>query len=141
VAYIKTSQDTKCILHSTLQLLCKAISCPNSATCTLRNSYRSSVMCQLLFHLNKNRTLINFSKLPNKNVYENLYGASVRICRHIQTSTVKLRDILLQLFIQVCQKNYWIFLGNVTRHYHQWWNNLSLCQTSFMNVPERKTHN
>jgi len=34
--------------------LWKAISCPNSARCALRNSYRSSVMCQLLLHLNKN---------------------------------------------------------------------------------------
>ena len=92
-------QDTRCILHSTLQLLCKAISCPNSATCALRNSCRSSVTCQLLFHMNKNRTLINFSKLPNKNFYENPYKAWVHICRCIQTSTMKLRDILLQLFI------------------------------------------
>jgi len=49
------------MLHSTLQLLCKAISCINSAArCALRNSYRSSVMWQLLFRLNKNWNINKF---------------------------------------------------------------------------------
>ena len=56
----KNIQDIKCMLHSTLQLLCKAISCPNSARSALRNSYRSSVMCQLLFHVNKNWNINKF---------------------------------------------------------------------------------
>ncbi len=39
------------MLHSTLQLLCKAISC--QTRCSLRISYRYSMICQLFFHLNK----------------------------------------------------------------------------------------
>jgi len=42
------------MLHSILQLLCKAISHPNSARRALRYSYRSPVKCQLLLNLNKN---------------------------------------------------------------------------------------
>ena len=77
--------DIKCMLHSTPQLLCTAISCPNSAArCALRNSYMSSVMCQLLFHFNKNW---NINKLPNKkNSMKICTGAWVLICRHIQTN-------------------------------------------------------
>ena len=49
------------MLHSTLHLLCKAVSCPNNAArCALRNSYRSSVMWQFLFHLNKNQNINKF---------------------------------------------------------------------------------
>jgi len=48
------------MLHSTLQLLRKAIPCPNSARRALRNLYRSSVMCQLLFHFNKNWNIKTF---------------------------------------------------------------------------------
>ena len=64
----------------------KAISRPNSARHELRNSYRSSVMCQLLFQLNKNWTLINFVNLPIKNAVKICRGAWVLICRHIQTN-------------------------------------------------------
>ena len=68
-------QNIQCMLHSTLKLLCKVISCPNSARCALRNSYRSSVTCQLFFHLNKYWNINNFRKLPNKKFHENLYRA------------------------------------------------------------------
>jgi len=52
------------MLHSTQELLCMAISCPNSARCALRNLYRSSVMRQLLFHLNKNWNIKTFEQAP-----------------------------------------------------------------------------
>jgi len=50
---------------------------------------------------------------------------------------------MLQLFITNMpkkKKNYWIFLGNVTRHCFEWWNKWSLCQTSLMNVAEKTIH-
>jgi len=45
-----------------------------------------------------------------------------------------------KISLQICQRNYWSFLGNVTRHYFQWWNSWSLCQTSLMNVAEKTIH-
>ena len=89
------------MLHSTPHLSCKTISCPNSARCALRNSYRYSVMCQLLFHLNRNWNINKFYKLPNIKIQwksvqglEFLYADTYR-----QTGILKLRDILLQNFI------------------------------------------
>jgi len=43
-------------------------------------------MCQLLFHLKKPGTLINFSKPQIKNSVKICTGARVLICRHIQTN-------------------------------------------------------
>ena len=76
-------QDIKFMLHCTLQLLCKAISCPNSARCALRNSYRSSGV-NYCSTWTKTGTLINFSKFLIKKFWENLYKG---LSSYMQTHT------------------------------------------------------
>ena len=91
----------------------------------------------------KNGTLINFSKHPNNKFHKNL---SRGLRSYMQTHTDKQaywssETYCYKISLQICQRNYWSFLGNVTRHYFQWWNSWSLCQTSLMNVAEKTIHN
>ena len=60
----------------------------------------------------KTETLTNFSTFPNKKICENLYRAlSSYMQTYRQRSIVKLRDILLQLFIRnLTKKNIGTFL-------------------------------
>jgi len=72
----------------------------------------------------KTGTLINFSELPNKKFSENLYRG---LSSYMQTRTDKhaywsYETYCYKISLQICQKNYWIFLENVTSHYFQWWN-------------------
>ena len=142
MAYIKT-RDKKRMLHSTLQLLCKAISV--QIVLDVHSEIHTDLQwcVNYCFTWTKTRKLINFSQFPNKNSMKICTEAWVLICRHIQInkhSEVQ-RHTVTTFHYKYNKKNYWIFLGNVTRYYFQWWNKWSLCQTSLMNAAEKTIHN
>ena len=67
-------------------------------------------MCQLLFHLKKPGTLINFSKLPNKNFRENRYrGLSTYMQTHSKHSEAK-RHTVKTFHYKYAKQIIWSFL-------------------------------
>jgi len=64
---------------------------------------------------------------------------------YIQTHTNKhneaKRRTVTTFHYKYAQKIIASFLEMLLRHYFQWWNNWSLCQTSLMNVAHKTIHN
>ena len=91
----------------------------------------------------KTGTLTNFSILPNKKFCENLYrGLSnyMQTDRQTNKHSEAKRHTVKIFHYKYAKKINGSFLEMLTRHYLQWWNNLSLFHTSLMNAAEKTTH-